>query len=271
MFITMGVGAVGRGNKILDWRGSWYRNSHTSGESVSATQRYPARIPLAPAFRGSPAAFVRTRKVCGGLGETSIAIARLCGGFVHGALAGEGLTLYTMAAWVTVLWLRPQVIPEFSTTRWAQRQAWTEGFLWAPGLVAGWMGLWLWQGHGLLFWGVGCWACGRSGVGVGRLLYAHFLDFLAQAPPAYLDEMLFRSLLQARFRRLGMPSWWAILLQASLFSTVWGLQTGQAGVAVSAFMIGLVNGHLAYRYRSLWPGFCFGWVSRILWLGGLFR
>ncbi|RIV22768.1 hypothetical protein D2Q93_09320 [Alicyclobacillaceae bacterium I2511] len=70
-------------SKIWGWRMSWHRNSHTSGESVSATQWYPARIPLAPAFRGSPTAFARARKVCGGLGETSIAISRLCGGFVH--------------------------------------------------------------------------------------------------------------------------------------------------------------------------------------------
>ncbi|HET6871491.1 MAG TPA: CPBP family intramembrane glutamic endopeptidase, partial [Sporolactobacillaceae bacterium] len=141
------------------------------------------------------------------------------------------VSLYTILAWVTVLTLDPSRLPEAATTRIKQRQSYRLGLSFLP-LYA------------LIILGVFFTHANRN---VPSLSLSIVLGALINA---VLYETYFRNIVQVLFRKWGMSSWGAILVQSLLFSFVF-LPFHAIYVPIGSFLIGLVNGWMSYKTRSI--------------------
>lgn len=67
--------------------------------------------------------------------------------------------------------------------------------------------------------------------------------------------MIYRNILQPAMRKAKLPRWAAIVGQSLLYSVPYGIANLDIGIALCLFIVSLVNGWLAAKYRSLWPAF----------------
>ena len=203
---------------------------------------------LAPAFRWSPSATVRLNRTRLLIDTVGVVLVRLFTPLLHSPTALFLLGVYNIMAWATILTVDSTRLPEFSSTRLKQRQAWRFTARRAPLLIIA-IALMALAFHLPLL------PAGWSG--------RHLLGLVV---PAYMDELLFRNLLQPSLRKAGMSRSWAIVAQSLLFSVALWLQTRSVGIAAMAFMLGVFNGWMVSRFRSLWPAFALGLLWRALFL-----
>ncbi|MHB1630124.1 MAG: CPBP family glutamic-type intramembrane protease [Bacilli bacterium] len=199
----------------------------------------------APSFRLSPARRVlvnRGRLLADTIGVTLV---RLLFPLVHAAAVSLALTVYNILAWITILTVDSTRLPEFSSTRVKQRQAWRFAFRWVsvPMLTIA-----------CLAWSF------RLQVLSTSLDATHMPGFAFQA---FMDELLFRNVLQPAFRKMGMSRWAAIGSQSILYAAACFIQTRSPGIACTAIVLAVFNGWIAVRYRTLWPGVAFGFAWRL--------
>lgn len=156
------------------------------------------------------------------------------------------LCIYNIVAWVTIFTVDSTRIPEFTTTRKKQRQAWKFTAICAPGLAA---------------------ALVLTAVAFHiRLRTAGFTHgwVFSVTLSSYMDELLFRNTLQPALRKMGLAKWTAVALQSLLFASAMFIQTRVPGIAVMALFLGVINGWVVYRFRTLWPVFALDTAWRIL-------
>lgn len=157
---------------------------------------------------------------------------------------GMGLGVYNAAAWIIVLTVDPSRIPEAGTTRIHQKQAWLLLLKILPAVATV---------LGLLAW-----------ADVLSIQLPSAMPGLAFLLTCYMDELLFRNILQPRLRRLGLTSWGAIAAQTVLFALPFVLNGQPIGTILAMLLLGSVSGYIVYRHRSLWPGYVLALVVRLL-------
>jgi membrane protease YdiL (CAAX protease family) len=85
--------------------------------------------------------------------------------------------------------------------------------------------------------------------------FVYFLDYMRTT--AILEETLFRGFLWGILRRSGIPTVVVLIVQAALFSLVHLWKWYSIELLISAFVIGLLQGIIASRTRSLAPAMAF--------------
>jgi membrane protease YdiL (CAAX protease family) len=85
--------------------------------------------------------------------------------------------------------------------------------------------------------------------------FVYFLDYMRTT--AILEETLFRGFFWGILRRSGIPTVVVLIVQAALFSLVHLWKWYSIELLISAFVIGLLQGIIASRTRSLAPAMAF--------------
>lgn len=201
---------------------------------------------IAPAFCGSPSLRVRLNQIRLRVDTVGLLAARLCTPIVHGAPWPLLLHIYNIAAWLTVLTVDSSRLPEFATTRILQKQSYRYAAKIAPLLLASW------GGTVYLF---------HISIHTPTFTIPSSIALLASA---YLDELLFRNILQVRLRQIGFAPWLAVTLQSVVFALCFAVQHTSLGVLACSFYLGIANGWIVYKSRSLWTAFVLSVVWRYL-------
>lgn len=156
------------------------------------------------------------------------------------------ISIYNIMALVTILTLDPTRLPEAATTRLQQRQAWLKAVSTLP-LIA-------------VFVGAIAWA---YQIPVRDLVFPPIGAIMS----VYLDELLFRNIIQPKLRTIGLSKYTAILTQSLLYSAVFVLSSSPNAVVFIGFILGVFNGWIVYQYRSLWPAFVISFALHMIYLG----
>lgn len=203
----------------------------------------------APAFRLAPASRRRLNQARLGVDLAGLLLVRLFLPLVHSSLIHWLLTLYTVAAWVTILTVDSTRIPEAATTRVMQRRAWRYVLYFIPYGIALWLVLAL---------------CFRQTVLPHPLASGSLLSLMVRS---YTDEMLFRNTLQPKLRQWGLHRWMAVGTQSLLYAcAIWTLHA-PLDVTVAFFLLAWSNGWVVARYKSLWPAFLISLIWNVAWFG----
>jgi membrane protease YdiL (CAAX protease family) len=177
------------------------------------------------------------------IGLYGVKVLSSLGGLLPGPIALL-LGIYNMAAYITVLTVDPSRLPEAGTTRTHQKQAWGLLLRIIP-IVAVVMGLLAWSGALTL-------ALPSVFPPVGLLL------------TCYTDELLFRNILQPWLRRIGLSRSAAVGGQSLLFTLPYAIGGASIGMIAVLVMLGLLNGYIVYRHRSLWPAYALALAVRMI-------
>lgn len=155
-------------------------------------------------------------------------------------------SIYNIMALITILTLDPTRLPEATTTRYKQKQSWLEMIKILPLLA-------------VLF---------------GAIAWAFHLPLRHQMFPSigavvfiYMDELLFRNIIQPKLRMIGLPSYMAIGGQSFIYAAVFLLMGAPLGAILIAYLLGLCNGWIVYKNRSLWPAFVLSFAVHAVFLG----
>lgn len=164
------------------------------------------------------------------------------GGFIPASIQWLS-TIYTMFAWVTILTIDPTRLPDAATTKLNQRKAWRYFGLSFPLFL----------------------------VMIGIIQYVNPLkiNFLSLSAlislllNAVMIELYYRNILQVKFHQLGLSIMSSIGLQSIAFATHFYLFSHSLSISLGAFIIGVINGMVLYKTRSIYPNFLtsFLWVS----------
>jgi hypothetical protein len=153
------------------------------------------------------------------------------------------VSLYSFLAWLTILTVDPSRLPEATTTRKYQRRAFKMGLICLPFYVLiFYFSFFLaspYQSHQFLSMGV----------------------FLGLVINAVLYETYFRNIVQVVLRKWGLPAWVSILVQSLLFGLMFYTKQ-PIEVSIGSFAIGLINGWISYKTRSLQWGI----LIMVIWL-----
>ena len=86
----------------------------------------------------------------------------------------------------------------------------------------------------------------------------------------YLNELLFRNILQPRLRKLELTPWLSIITQSVIYAVSFAFYKEPLGILVCALFLGIANGWLVYKFRLLWAAFALSEVWHILLVYGSF-
>ncbi|GIM46276.1 hypothetical protein DNHGIG_18250 [Collibacillus ludicampi] len=197
-------------------------------------------------FRLSPIKRVQLNKIRLTIDVLGVTLIRLIDPLIHTSFGHTILSIYNVAAWITILTLDPTRIPEFTTTRNQQKKAWLFTLKLLPVILIGLITIAL--GFQLPVLQQTITPSSVLVVGLG----------------SYMDELLFRNTLQPKLRQWGFSRFGAIATQSLLFAASWWISYNSIGLMVSALFIGLVNGWIVYKYRSLWPVFIISFIWRVI-------
>jgi hypothetical protein len=147
------------------------------------------------------------------------------------------LSIYTIMAWVTILTIDPTRLPDAAATKLNQRRAWKYVFLSIPvyAFVMGVM-LFVYEIPGKIH-------SIPLGEAIGLIVNACMI------------ELYYRNVLQATLRQLGLAVVSSIGLQSIGFALHFFISSHSLMITVGAFIIGLVNGIIVYKTRSIYPNF----------------
>jgi membrane protease YdiL (CAAX protease family) len=155
------------------------------------------------------------------------------------------ISVYNIMATITVLTVDPTRFPEAGTTRIKQKQAWKFTLKLLPIFI----------------------------VVVSSVVWSFDLSLQKLAIPSvglliacYVDELLFRNILQPKLRTLGLSKRASIGLQSLLYAFAFLTVGFSLGSAIIACVLGLFNGWIVYKYRSLWPAFVVSLIVHIFLL-----
>lgn len=221
-----------------------------SAVSISPTSQESRSIRrAAPAFRLSPVNQVRVNRLRLHVDLVGVTLVRIFLPLVHAPLFATILGIYNIAGWITILTVDSTRLPEFSTTRIKQRQSWRFALNRSPLLIVA-------LGNIAWMFGLRLLPNALTVGGMGGLVLF-----------SYMDELLFRNTLQAKLRQTGLSKSLSILVQTALYVTSFAIQHAPVGILVSACVLGLVNGWMVYKYRSMWAAFAISLGWHILFLG----
>ncbi|WP_420852779.1 type II CAAX prenyl endopeptidase Rce1 family protein [Sporolactobacillus pectinivorans] len=79
---------------------------------------------------------------------------------------------------------------------------------------------------------------------------------------ACMIELFYRNILQVKLRQFGFPVYLSVTIQSFFFSIPFYISNHSLVTALGAFIIGLINGHIVYKTRSMYPNF----ITTIAWL-----
>lgn len=153
------------------------------------------------------------------------------------------ISIYTIFAWVTILTIDPSRLPNAAATRQNQRESWIYFFRYI--LLIGIVFSIVWhldKFHAL---------------GVPTIGSAVQLIILA-----CMIELFYRNILQVKLRQFGFPVYLSVTIQSFFFSVSFYISSHSLVIALGAFIIGLINGHIVYKTRSIYPNF----IITIVWL-----
>lgn len=200
-----------------------------------------------PSFCLAPRVIQRINQIRLNVDLLGVTLVRLFLPLVPNQPAHTILSIYNIAAWITILTVDKTRIPEAGTTRIQQRKSWHFGLRWTPLLII--MLLIVTFGfHQRIL---------PLGLSIGTIA--------SVAMGSYLDEMLFRNTLQPRLRQFGLPIWVAIGIQSLLYTFAVWLGRVSLSVVMAFWTLGLINGWMVYRFRSLWATFVLALIWNVLW------
>lgn len=200
-----------------------------------------------PSFRLTPKARRHMNQIRLHTDLVGVTLVRLFLPFLQNPIAHNLLSIYNIAAWVTILTVDNTRIPEAGTTRIQQRKSWRFGTRWIPVLIAMLVAL-IFGFHQRIF---------PSGLSVGKSAFMTI--------GSYFDEMLFRNTVQPKLRQLGLSQSLAIGTQSILYALAVWLGDASLPVVFSFLVLGCINGWMVYRFRSLWAAFMLGLIWNVLW------
>jgi membrane protease YdiL (CAAX protease family) len=200
----------------------------------------------AASFRMSPSKRVRFNHFRLTTDVMGVTLMRLIDPLVQTTFVHTIFSIYNVMAWVTILTLDPTRIPEFTSTRNKQKKAWIYTLKWFPVI-------------GLIF--IIPALCFHVTVLQHTITPAYIMGI---AISSFMDELLFRNTLQPALRKWGLSSYGAAGTQSLLYSLAIMAATHSIVLMGAAFLIGLVNGRIVYKYRSIWPVFLIGLIWRLL-------
>jgi membrane protease YdiL (CAAX protease family) len=151
-------------------------------------------------------------------------------------------SIYNIMALVTILTVDPTRFPEAATTRIKQKQAWVMLITSLP-LLTACFGIIVWSFH--------------------LTLQTIALPSIGVIVSIYMDELLFRNILQPKLRKLGLSKMTSILVQSIFYASSFLTSGLSSGIVVIMFLLGLFNGWMVYKYRSLWPAFALSFVVHL--------
>jgi membrane protease YdiL (CAAX protease family) len=157
------------------------------------------------------------------------------------------ISIYNIMASITILTLDPTRFPEACTTRIKQKQSWIYVVLRLPILIAA---------LGIMVWFFPLPLLKLAPLSFGLLFYC------------YTDELLFRNILQPKLRKIGLSKFGSIGMQSSIYALAFYISGLSLVLVMIAFILGLFNGWIVYKYRSLWPAFVVSFIVHFLLLGG---
>ncbi len=162
------------------------------------------------------------------------------------ALFQQIISVYNIMALFTILTVDPTRLPEAATTRIKQKQAWVMTIILLPLLVTS-FGVITWSSH----------------------LSLHPLMFpsIGAMISIWMDELLFRNILQPKLRKLGFNKYVAIIMQSIIYASIYLVSGSSEGLVLTALLLGLINGWFVYTYRSLWPPMAISFIVHLLILG----
>jgi hypothetical protein len=201
-------------------------------------------------FRLSPDNQIRLNRLRLHVDLVGVTLVRIFLPLVHVPLCATILGIYNIAGWITILTVDSTRLPEFSTTRIKQRQSWRYALKRSPILI--------------IALGIIAWLCGLP-IFPNALTVGGVAGLILSS---YMDELLFRNILQAKLRQWGLSKSLAILLQTALYAASFAVQHVPVGMVASACVLGLSNGWMVYKYRSIWAAFVLSLGWHILFLGG---
>ena len=201
---------------------------------------------VAPAFRFSPATHKRLNQIRLNVAIVSLVMVRLFSPMIHEVFWQDLLLIYNIFAWITILTVDSSRLPEFTTTRIQQKQSWIMAGKISPLILGGCVGA-VYVLH--------------VPIHVPKLLLASLFSMLIGA---YLDELLFRNILQPRLRKLGLTPWLSIIMQSLIYAISFAFYKEPLGIVICALFLGIANGWLVYKFRSLWAAFALSVVWHIL-------
>lgn len=161
---------------------------------------------------------------------------------------GHGLlSIYNIAAWFTILTVDSTRIPEAATTRIMQRKSWRYALRLTPVLASAGAVL-VFGFHQTIV---------PAALSVGKIVSIAF--------GSYFDEMLFRNILQPKLHQFGLSKWTAIGTQSALYACAIWIGHASLPIVLTFLVLGIINGWIVYRFRSLWAAFVLGLVWNVLW------
>lgn len=204
---------------------------------------------VAPAFRMSHAIRRRLNAWRLGIDVAGLAIVNLFNPWLwRWTWLHPVLHIYPVLAICTILSVAPMRLPEAAATRLQQRAAWRWTFRMLPVLAS---------------------VCaGTALVARTAPLASHpgILTMAGSVLSSYVAEWFWRNVLQVYLRRLHLGRAHAIGAQAALFAISFAIGGKSPSIVAMAFLLGLFNGYLAVRYRTLWPGFAVYAAWRLIFI-----
>lgn len=156
------------------------------------------------------------------------------------------VSIYSIMAWVTILTIDPSRLPDAATTKLNQRKAW--GYLgrflplYSVVFIALLFGFKIPVGMGIHFISIGA--------AIGLIVNGCMI------------ELFYRNIFQAKLRQLGLSVSASICLQSICFAVPFYLGSHSLYILAGTVMIGIVNGFIVYKTRSIYPNF----LITIFWL-----
>ncbi|MBS4174954.1 CPBP family intramembrane glutamic endopeptidase [Bacillus sp. FJAT-49736] len=142
-------------------------------------------------------------------------------------------SIYTIVAWVTIFTIDPSRLPEAVTSKIKQRKAKKYFILFALPLFLIILILMFILKVPLI---------------LPPFTFGYLLNVIIQA---CLLEVLYRNILQPRFRQLGYSSTVSICFQSILFAIMLYVHTSSIIITAGSFLIGIITGLIAYLTRSI--------------------
>jgi hypothetical protein len=190
----------------------------------------------APSFWLSPAARKKINTFRLNIDIIGLGLVYTFGSFIPGSLQWIP-SIYTIMAWVTILTIDPTRLPDAAATKLNQHRAWKYVGLSIPmyAVVIGVM---------LFVFGIS-----------GKLHSISLGEAIGLIVNACMIELYYRNVLQAKLRQLGLAVVSSIALQSIGFALHFYLNSHSLMITTGSFILGLVNGIIVYKTRSIYPNF----------------
>jgi membrane protease YdiL (CAAX protease family) len=153
-------------------------------------------------------------------------------------------SIYTILAWITILTIDPSRLPDAAATKMNQKKAWKYFFVFAAPVYVVLFVLMM---------------IVKAPIHIQPITFGLMASSIINA---CLIEVFYRTILQPKLRQMGMSSTASIVIQSLCFAILFYMKTTSFIVFGGTMLVGLINGILTYKTRSIQPNV----IIMTLWL-----